>query len=286
MVIHLENRFVSSQEEHEAFKESIFEYADIFDKWGALPTWDAREPINTCVDYNDPYLKELADRGHGVGVHLDLGGDENTQITYNQLVDALKGKKEKLEWQGIDVNHVSGICSPLDWQSAVVEADYKFVSGIVEYCLASTPEVLPSDWDCTSASQCHNPYPYILKERMHPWRSKPGNWTQSDPNGNLVIMPTSETSIACLSESFDNIAFEDCEVSSKDIDISISVLESALLQMEPDKTNTFFLAWSYGKEFDKDLLELYLERINEQVEQGHVVWKTIPEMYEGFIALE
>lgn len=82
-------------------------------------------------------ISQLDARGHGIGVHADLGGQgylDRTDFT-NQLIEM----RDAIEAQGVDVVHVSGICSPSEWVEAAIDAGFTATTGMVEFCHASYP---------------------------------------------------------------------------------------------------------------------------------------------------
>lgn len=130
----------------QAFKkhaDAVRRFAEILEKYGAKGTFEARpEFVEGCKRWNDNVLKELYEKGHGIGVHADVGGsvekEDLTQASFTSKLAKMKRTIESLT--GIDVRHVSGICSTLDWVKAAIDADYEFTTGTVAYCVMSMPE--------------------------------------------------------------------------------------------------------------------------------------------------
>lgn len=290
LMIHLEGHKTDTREAHDIYADGIKSYTDIFDEYGARVTWEVKEPIESCDKFNDYYFKDIENRGHGIGVHADIGGNrDDTAYTYTHFVNDLKFMKKQLEKQDVTVRHASGICSHLDWVSGVIEAGYSFVTGIVGYCTVSLPEeLIPEEYkDCLGPGDCHDLYPDELQERMHPWRANTKNWTEYDPNGELVILPAAINGLLYLAELQDNPDYNgDFQFTLEDIDAYIDLLEEAITYVDPDKVNTFYLSWSYGKALDEALIHEWLLRIESYIEEGKVEWKTLPEMYDIYVEWE
>jgi len=281
LMVHLENHPSDTQADHDAYRDEILEYADLFDEFGAKPTWEVKEPILDCKKFNDPYFKLLEARGHGIGVHADLGGNPTKDRTVEEMTAQLTQMREGLEWQGVTVRHVSGICSHLDWVQAAIDAGYEFVTGVVDYCTQSL-DLVPEEYShCTSAGACHGPYGKTMADRMRPWRAQTSQWTQADSNGELIILPSAVEGLPHLSP--DQGA---AKLTSTDVDLYMEALDEALTLVEPNKLNTFFLLWSYGPSLDMDQMRDWLERIEPYVLQGKVAWKTLPEMVDAHVAWE
>ncbi len=281
LMVHLEAHPSTTRAEHETYRDQIMSYADLFDEFGAKPTWEAKEPIVDCIRYNDPYLKVLENRGHGVGVHADLGGNPGIDLTLEQMTSELAEKRVELAWQGVSVRHVSGICSHLDWVQAALDAGYEFVTGVVDYCTQSIRPVPEPYAHCTSASECHDPYGSTMADRMHPWRARTSLWTQPDPGGELIILPSATVGLPHL-EPDPGVA----RLTMGDVDQYMINLEEALALVEPTQVNTFFLLWSYGPALNQAVMREWLTRIEPYIAEGTVAWKTLPEMVDTYLAWE
>ena len=288
IMIHLEGWDDGRQRERFTMHaEAVRRYASLFETYGARMTFESKEFTDGCIAWGDNVLKEMEERGHGTGVHADIGGEKDMQC--GEFTPLLRERKQTLESLGVQVRHASGIVSACDWVAAAADAGFLFTSGTVAYALMSLPvELRPAGFaDCPSPSQCHQPYPFDLAGRMHPWRMDGGSdWIYPAPDGRLVILP-SGGSLTCAAEEAGLVgSYTKCEFTSEDIDAVIAELEQVLTLAEPGKINTYYLSWSIGKELDDSLLEDYLRRVKPLVDAGRVQWKTLPQMYDLFIAWE
>lgn len=266
----------------------VREYADLFEAYGARLTLESKEFTEGCLRWGDNVLLEMERRGHGIGVHADIGGARNYDC--NRFASDLRAKKEQLESLGVAVRHVSGITSHCDWVSAAAEAGYLFTTGQVAYSVMSLPpELRPPEYrDCPNPAACHQPFPTDLKDRIHPWRMRSGaDWTQDNRDGKLVILPASG-GLTCMQEDSGSsgTSFTRCDFTQEDIDAFIQQLEEALSYAEPGQANIYYVSWSLGAPLDRTLLEKWLQSIQPYVESGQVQWMTLPQMYDEYVRWE
>lgn len=271
---------------------ALKQYAGIFEKYGGKLTIEASpEFIEACGKYEN-VLKELYDRGHGIGVHADLGGEPG--LTQEAFAGGLARMKAMVEALGMPVRHVSGVCSSLDWVRATADAGFRFVTGAVEYALKSIPPgELPAEYRGVLAARtpgdAHGTVPYELADRLHPWRMESGaNWLDDSAAGSVVLMPgDSGTNITAMSETADGRSkVRRPPFDQADIDAFVSELEQAIALSEPGKVNVFYIGWSIGQKVDAAMVEKWAQVISPYVDSGKVRWKTIPEMYDAYLAWE
>jgi hypothetical protein len=274
------------QEKFEKHVDLIREYADLFESYGAKLTLESKEVTDGILRWGDNVLLEMEGRGHGIGVHADIGG----QLNYNcdRLASQLRRDREQLEQLGVNVRHVSGNTSHCDWVEATIQAGYAFTTGQVAYSVMSMPvEERPPEYrDCQSPGECHDTFPTNLADRLHPWRASSGlDWLTHDPNGGLVLLASSQV-IQCVEEELAGTYDAGCEFNVRDIAAFEGELQDALALVDPGKVNILYVAWSLGSALDQDLLGQWLASIQPYVEQGQVQWATLPEMYDAFVAWE
>jgi len=282
VMIHLEGRDLDTKGKHDKYREEIMTYANLFDKHAAIPTWEARDPLSSCIEYDDPFLAQLASRGHGVGVHADVGAPIPPDYTQEDFAAELGVLYRALEWQGVAPQHVSGICSELDWVDAAAEAGFTFVTGIVDYCLKSLDEEHKRVADCESPVDCHDPYPVALEDRLHPWRASEDDWTVDSVDGPLLILPEAITSLPGLVEETTGPPV----LTEADIAVYTAHLEDAIALADPERVNTFFLLWSIGAYQEPEAVEQWLQAIQPYVDAGQVRWASLPDMAAAHVAWE
>lgn len=247
------------QAKFEKHVDLIREYADLFERYGAKLTLESKEVTEGVIKWGDNVLLEMEQRGHGIGVHADIGG----QPTYNcdRFAGDLRRERVQLETLGVTVRHVSGNTSHCDWVQATIEAGYPFTTGQVAYSVMSMPiENRPPEFrDCTTPSKCHDTFPPDLADRLYPWRTSDGaDWLTHDPDGELVILSSSQV-LRCMEEELQGgVTAAGCTFTIEDIDFFQDELDMAIALAQPDRVNIYYNSWSLGGPLDMDLLEAWL----------------------------
>jgi len=279
IVLHLEgwddgNKEISFQKHAEQLRA----YADLFERYGAKMTLESKEIIDGCINWNDNVLLELQGRGHAVGIHADAGGEQNASV--RSITRTLSEMRTKLLALGIDATFASGTASKANWVQACEQAGIDTVSCMVAYGLWSLdPELRPDGFEpYKTPADGHEPYPFELEERVHPWRMDDGsNWILPDPNGNVLIIP-SGLSLNGASEELNGEKVHESELTQADIDAWKTILPRVIASSDSKQVNTFYAVWSFGKAVDLETLERWLQLIDEYVQAGSIQWSTIPEM--------
>ena len=288
IMVHLEGwEDDEDQAKFEKHVRLIREYADLFESHGAKLTLESKEVTDGIIKWGDNVLLEMEERGHGIGVHADIGG----QLTMDcdQMAADLRLERVQLETLGVNVRHVSGNTSHCDWVQATIDAGYVFTTGQVAYSVMSMPiEDRPLEYrDCETPSKCHDTFPSDLADRLHPWRSSDGaDWLTHDPEGELVILSSSQV-LRCMEEELQGgVTGSGCTLTLNDIDLFEGELDKAIALAEPGQVNVYYVGWSLGGALDEDLLENWLQRVDAYVERGEVEWMTLPEMYDVYVQWE
>ena len=288
IMVHLEGWDDGQNEEKfQRHAALLREYADLFEEYGGLLTLESKEFTDGIQKWGDNVLLEMEERGHGIGVHADVGGTKGYDC--NQFANDLRAKKTQLESLGVTVRHVSGVVSTCDWVSAAADAGYLFVTGVVAYGVMSMPpDARPPEFrNCPNPAACHQPYPPNIADRLRPWRVNDGlSWTTPTPNGRLVLLPTGGE-LNCLEEETRSSQSETrCKFTEEDVDIFFQQLDEALSYTDPNLVNIYYVAWSFGKSLDKKIMEDWLRRLRPYIASGRVEWKTLPQMYDAYIQWE
>ncbi len=279
IVLHLEGW--GDGEKEASFRKHaslLREYADLFERYGAKMTLESKEIIDGCINWNDNVLLELQERGHAVGIHADAGGEKNA--TVRSIVRTLEEMKAKLMILGIDATSASGVASKADWVEACRRAEIDTVSCMVAYGLWSLdPSLRPDGFEpYQNPADGHGPYPFLLEERVHPWLMESGaKWIFPDENGDVLLIPTGLSLNGASGELYGSEEFQS-DFSQEDIDAWREALPRIVAASDSHSVNTFYAVWSFGKAVDMDLLEDWLQLIDEYAQAGSIRWSTIPEM--------
>ena len=279
VMVHLEGW--DDENKKDAFEKHaalVRQYATLFEQYGASLTLESKEFTAGCIQWNDNVLKEMEDRGHGIGVHADIGGSRKT--TQRQLTLGIKEMKEELESLGVTVRHVSGVCSDKDWVKACIDAGYEAVTGTVSYALWSLDEEnRPEGFEpYKNPAAGHAAYPWDIVGTVTPWRtSDGGNWIKHDPSGKLIIIPSGIS----LAYAYEDAAGQEHDAFNvQDLQAWRETLDEALTYTDRGKVNTYYAAWSLGGSVNIGVLEAWLQLIDEYVQAGRIVWTTVPEMID------
>tara|TARA_Y100000310_G_scaffold330850_1_gene403251 strand:+ start:939 stop:1934 length:996 start_codon:yes stop_codon:yes gene_type:complete len=299
MMVHIEGWDTENiyQDEYETHKEAVEAFADIFDEHNAKATFEASpEFILAGINFDDNFLLELYERGHGIGVHADVGGQGGLNDEYyNFMVNNIEEMKYNLEeLTGLEIRHVSGICSNVDWVTAAIESGYEFTTGGVAHCVMSMPEEdRPEEFkDCEGAGACHDSFPTELEDRMNPWRMESGeNWVEHSSIGELVMLASSSVFYSLEEEATGELS-EGAKgtLEDGDVDEFFNQLDQALEFRDPNQINIYYSAWSIGNKLrvteNDDLFNDFFERLQPYIDSGQVEWKTLPEMYDLYLEWE
>ena len=289
MVLHLEGWPLDQSEDVlERYQDIILGYADLFEEYGAKMTFETANTIDAILDYEaENFLLDLQDRGHAVGVHADIGGRPGwTQDEFESELVEMRDKQLEL---GLDVRHVSGICSYVDWVTGALNVGFEYTTSAVGYCYQSMDEEdRPEEFrECANASLCHQFVPNDLDGRLRPWRAVDGgNWIPHDPSGQLVIIPSSGTLICFEENRLNSDSNTGCDFNQRDLEMFSNELDLALSRARPDEVNTFYVVWSLGMQLNEVLLERWLQSIVPYVQSGQVAWHTVTEMYDLYVEFE
>ena len=295
VMVHLEG-WKSETRNRTAFEQHaslVRQYADIFEKCGLRLTLEASpEFTQGCARWGDNVLKEMAERGHAVGLHADLGAEPG--LTQQEFAAGLSRMKGDIESLGVPVRHVSGICSSLDWVKAAEDAGFEFVTGTVEYALKSIPaDRLPAEYkDVLTARtplEGHGNVPHELADRLHPWRMASGaDWLWNNPEGNVVIIPgDGGTCIPWMAEAAGGSATGPrTAFTVDDVAAFTRELDKALGCADPDKINALYVGWSIGQQVDPAVVEAWAQAIRTYIDSGKAQWNSLTEMYDAYVDWE
>ncbi|MFH1972369.1 MAG: hypothetical protein ABIJ18_02720 [archaeon] len=295
-MIHIEgwDDAIDNEMQFNRWAELTRETADILEEYNAIGTFEfSPEFVEASEKWGDNVILEMYERGHGVGVHADLGFQaEKKGYTQEQFVADLIEQKEDIERVfGHEVRHVSGICSELDWVQAAIDAGFEFTTGGVSMCLQSLPEdKRPKEYlsDSIILKNYHDIYPNEVKDIVHPWRvSTARDWLVNDPDGDLVIF-SSDGVIEGFYEQRVSGDFgrEKAVFDENDVSLYIDILDEYLEYSRNDRINLYYVAESIGNSMDEEVTKDWLEAIEPYVEDGRVEWKSFPDVYDEYVEME
>ena len=312
MAYHLENWPAWTKEsEYDRGLASLNELVDEFTAAGATVTLEsgcngqtACGATTDCINFNgqEEFASWIA-AGHAIGLHADVCGKPNCKIPPPECADeegmaeALVALRGKLEFRAGQIQHVSGVCSTLDWTEAARGTGFSFVNGVVRYCLMSLD---PTDPDypnppCPEPSACHDAYPATFPDYLHPWRTPgPGrrglDWTDAEEVPAILegvgILPSRGT-FKCLSELRDDLPTgpQCSKIFEDDRDALFAEIDRVISHRDGKEISHFdalTVRIDVGYPNVIELRSLLAEIQKRYVAPGHLVWATYPEMFEAY----
>ncbi|MGQ0805492.1 MAG: hypothetical protein ACT4PI_16740, partial [Actinomycetota bacterium] len=194
--------------------------------------------------WGSTFIADMDARGHGIGVHADYGGQG--YVDRATFTAELVSQREAIEAQGVDVVHVSGICSPSEWVEAAIDAGFTATTGMVEFCQSSYPGNYPLACG-DAANECHGMAVTDWEHLLHPWRtSTSADWLTADPSGALLLVANGGASLSCLSE---DAAGATCGGvgDSGDLDEFERLLREFIGHREAGRVNVLTFSWPVGR---------------------------------------
>jgi hypothetical protein len=290
VTVHLENHAPYDA----AYATALRAFAGVFARHGAHLTLEPRQEVLMGDASVRAALAELEGAGHALGSHAAVG--DMAGLTLPTFTTALAGRRSALLMTARRADHVSGICSSLDFVGAAAGAGFSFSTGSTALCmLAMAPADRPAGYatlSCAGATDpaCHRSYPTAVDARIHPWRARDGaHWLTDDPAGRVVILPGSGT-LPCLQEETRSTgsALPTCTLADDDLALGLADLDDAVTRVDANRVNTYYWVWgSWAPErVDSAVLERFLTAMDERVARGVVRWSTGPAMYDAFVAWE
>lgn len=256
-------------------------------------TLEPREEVIADAGVAGPALASLEAAGHAVGSHAAAGTESGlTQSDFERL---LGRRRMSLRRVVSRVDHVSGICSPLDFVTAAANAGFSFTTGATAQCILAMTDRPAGYEDLTCAAatdtRCHAAYPSALTDRIHPWRALDGaHWLTDDPAGRLVVIPSSG-SVPCLEEEATATGrITSCRLDDADVTRALADLDAAIAAVDPARVNTYYWVWGSwdwsSTAIDPTALNRLLTEVARRAAAGQVQWASAAAMYDAYVAWE
>ena len=262
---------------------------DLFDEYGAKLTFESEQPFakaNSIWGVN--ILKEVVDRGHGVGTHADFGADKKVTLSLEELTDNFKANKALVDdLVGAENNRgVSGGTGPTDWVLAASAAGFDYIDAVTGFGYLSMDESeRPEGWtdQYIRTVAYHDSIPVDFEERIYPMWLKDATDLVPDEDGIIVDMNGDVGELASLAEDR-KTCNPDCEFTQDDITAFTDAIDQALELRDPSKVARLNLHIPLVLLDPKNetLLRSFLSAIQSYVDKGEVKWATQSEAYEAF----
>ncbi len=289
---HMEGSWVDDKVEKVFLKHvGMVRYAmDLFDEYNAKLTFESGMPFAKANEnWGVNIMKEVLERGHGVGTHADFGiGNEN--ITLEELTaDFVEGKSLVDKLVGSENNRgVSAGSSYADWVIAASNAGFEFIDAITALgYLSMDMDKRPEGWTDQYIRRVlyHDPIPVNLADRIYPIPLKDATDFLPDENPVLVNMNGDLGELASLAEDRKNCN-PDCVFDEEDIKAYMKMLDEALAIRDPNRVArvNIHIPLILLDPANETLLRELLSEIQKYVDEGKVQWATQVESYEGFVS--
>ena len=274
MSIHVEGfqQEARDEDQFDRHVEAITSFAEIAADHGAILTMEFSAVfLDAVVKWNSNVIDDLKSMGHGTAVHADVGGQG--EPTLDEMVEDLERQRAKAEPLGVDLRHVSGVCSKGPWVEAVIAAGYQSNNGPVEYCaLSLDPSVVPSDWDlsgCTNPSVCHGQLKVDQDLIVHPYFiDSSSDFIIPKDSGLVFIIGDSGSTAPCKAEA----EGERCVGNSADIPYIEETLQEYLDARDPDRVAVLSLTWSIGTIPNDAFVDEVFSVYDDVVASGQAKW--------------
>lgn len=230
--------------------------------------------VRATVKWGSDFIPTMDARGHGIGVHADLGGQGPIDRTV--FTAELTSMREAIEAQGVDIVHVSGICSPSEWVESAIDAGFTATTGMIEYCQSSLPGSYPLPCG-DQADECHGAAVTDWEHKLHPWRtSTSADWLTNDPSGQLLLVANAGgDTVGCMRENASGLTCAGV-TDSGDIDQLRTVITDFVAHREVGRVDVLTVSWAIGRPPTAGFADSLLAMVAEFSDS--VEWATMDEI--------
>lgn len=286
---HMEGEFKDDTDE-DLFNRhvSMLRYGmDLADAEDAILTIESEKPFakgNTTWGLN--IMKEILDRGHGVGTHCDIGfanTKKGNELTVDQLAQEMEENKSLVDGLvGAENNHgCSGAGSKTDWVSAAQEAGFDYINGIVGMHLLAVPQKERPDSTWTDSyiisEGYHKSIPDDLMDRIYLMKLQ--NTDDFAPDDTGVVISNGEMGpLANLAEGGESkiCGKTDCPLTDEDVDSLVATLKSVNEERDPTRVAkvTAYLPVSIFDSKNEEALKYFFSEMKKLQDAGTIQWSS------------
>jgi len=265
---------------------------DIAEEYGGILTIETEEPYARANQkWGRNMMKEVLDRGHGVGSHCDRGSKGTG--SYEAFVEELGTIKSLVdELVGAENNKgCSGAGSSFDWVEALSDAGFSYVDGIVGYHMLAFPiEERPTGWNdrAIASTYYHDNVPVDLEERIHLFRLE--NTDDFEPDSTGIVVSSGEAGrLAYLAEGDRTRCMaEGCLLTNSDIEEAVDlILEAAELHDASRVAKlSFHLPTAEFVPENEDVLRYFFAEMRRLEDAGVIMWGSQIDVYNAYVSWE
>lgn len=288
---HMEGDYTDDEDE-KVFNKHVTDMRwamDLFDEYGAKLTFESEQSFakaNTNWGLN--ILKEVIDRGHGVGTHADFGakaGLSLDQLTQNfvdnkKLVDDLVGAENN---QG-----VSGGTGPTDWVLGATAAGFHYIDAVTGFGYLAMPlSARPTGWTNSYiiSTGYHDSIPPKLEDRIYPIPLKDAKDLKPDADAALTMMSGDLGELASLAEGRSNCS-PNCTLDQNDVDVVVNSIDDILALRDTSKFTkiNFHIPMNLLIKTNETTLRALLSAIKTYTDAGTLTWDTQLGAYKQYMS--
>jgi len=292
---HMEGNWDFVLESEDAFLRQVerLEFGmDLAEDYEAMLTVETEEPFARAnVKWNRNVMKEILERGHGVGSHCDRGS--RGEGTYEELVEELALVKSLVDaLVGQENNRgCSGAGGPTDWAQALVEAGFEYVNGVVGFHMLAFPlSERPDGWNDHAIynEHYHDGVPVDLEESIHLFRL--ANTIDWEPDETGIVVSSGEFGqLTYLAEGDRETCIEEgCPLTEEDVEAAVEIILEAAELHDPSRVGkaAFYFPTSDFVEENEEVLRLFFSEMQRLEEDGVVQWGSQLDVYNTYLDWE
>lgn len=228
-------------------------------------------------------LAALVARGHTLAVHADVGGDPDQFAGVDDFAAELTRQKAAVEAlvPGVEVTHVTGICSADPWVEAAVAAGFTTTAGLVEHCAMSLdPAAVPDGvrQDCASPIDCHGEPPRAYPAGSWVWFAEDSAQWLTPAESGLLLIAGGGAGPTCASEAESGVTVTTCVGDDRDLELTTAAIDEGLTDRASDPagehTEVVWFTQSVGPAVDAGYSDTWFALVEARVRAGEVAWAT------------
>lgn len=293
---HMEGDFTDDENEivFNIHVEELRFAMDLAEEYEAILTIESEKPFaraNTLWGLN--IMKEVLDRGHGVGTHCDVGGPTGAEKSPEEFAKEILENKELVDaLVGAENNHgCSGSGGYSDWAQAMVIAGFDYVNGIVGMHLLAVPEKeRPMAWDDKFIMRegFHYSFPENPVERIYLYQLK--DTTDWEPDSEGIVISSGEMG------RFDGLAEggylnesecpnRKCPMTMEDVDAFVELVKQINNERDPSKVAkmTLYFPVNNFEPENEEVLRAFFEAAQTLQAEGKIEWASQWEVVETYL---
>lgn len=296
---HMEKSFEDDTSEV-AFENHVAELRfgmDLADEYGAKLTVESEQSFARANEiWGLNVMREIVDRGHGVGTHCDFGFRDaaTTPQKYAKFFEENKALVDALV--GADNNRgCSGGGGESDWVQAATIAGFDYIDGFVGMHLLAVPMSARPDatWTNETIRETYFHYNVPLDPEWHfyPFMLKNTLDMEPDEDGTIVVLSGDLGRLDTAAEEAGGGDYvckkaDKCPITQEDVDAIVADIMDAHANHDGTKIgkiNVYLPANLFTAENEAGL-RLFFSKMRELEEQGIVTWATIGDVYDAYVA--